>query len=367
MQRLLNLGVTAGLAVAMSGGSMAGPALKSPFGSIEFAQERPVSVRQCKRPPKAVRDISTVSKYGEDREAHRSTIIDAEAAARYAEDSRGLTEFSRGVSNFADDAVSDDADANQDARCAMVWMNGWALQHGLLGKVNPTGESLRKWELASLAAAYLKVREAPQDPAESARVGAWLRRIATEVRSDYSRGMNRDSRSNNHLNWAAWAVMVAAIAADDRDLFAWSVDRLHYALGQIAADGTLPLELKRRQLALAYHNFALAPLIMLREGAYANGIELSPDEERRLQALVDRVIMGIGDPSFIEAKSGFPQDVTQIKATQLAWLEPYFARSGDPRAKQLLDRYRPLTSRRLGGDLTVLFQDGAPSEPRARR
>lgn len=339
--------------------------LQSPFPTADaraaaLVDSGPV---ECPPPPPAVRDIDTVSKYGANRRENDSTIVNPADASKYAADTRPITDFTHRVSRFSDAALTHHATSSGDARCALQWMDAWAAKGALLGRMSDTGEAVRKWELGTLASAYLKIRKAPHDEAAAARVRRWLRQVAVAVRADYSRGTDRDSRSNNHLDWAAWAVMTAAIATDDRDLFGWSMDRFHYALGLISPDGTIPLEVKRRQLALSYHAFALGPLVMLREGAIDNGVKLSALEEQRLGALLDRVITGLSDPSYIAGKAGEDQDMAKVTDTQLAWLEPYYARSHDLRALQLLSARRPMTAPRLGGDLTALFA-GPATQPR---
>lgn len=344
--------------------------LKSPFPRADTLVAAPMasSKTSCRTPPEAVRNILTVSKYGENRRVHASTVVDPAAEAEYEEGTRELNEFTRGLADLTNGFSKFNTAGVRDARCALAWLNAWAEQDALLGRVNESGVAVRKWALASLAAAYLKIRSTPNEPGQSARVRRWLGRVADEVRADYSRNLASDSRSNNHLNWAAWAVMAGAVAADDRDLFDWSMDRYRFALGQIDSDGTLPLELKRRQLAFAYHNYALAPLVLVREAAIANGVTFTPEEERSLQKLIDVVLTGFHDPELVARKSGFRQDVSQLSRESFAWLEPYYARSRDPRAARLLERFRPLSYTRLGGNLTELFGDVTPpaKSPRPR-
>lgn len=341
--------------------------LNSPFPRAQVLAAAPMSSRssaKCRTPPPAVRDILTVSKFGADRRAHGSTVIDPEAEAEYEASTEALTDFTRYVTQLTNGFSKLNTSGARDARCALSWMNSWAEQDGLLGQVNEAGVAVRKWELASLSAAYLKIRNVPADPAQSARVRRWLGRVGAAVKADYSRNLKVDSRSNNHLNWAAWAVMAAAVASEDHELFDWSIDRFRYALAQIEDDGTLPLELKRRQLALSYHNYALGPLIMLREGALANGVALTLKEQDKLSKLVGVVITGLGNPEYLERKAGSAQDLKKFSPESLAWLEPYYARSRDPRAVPLLQRYRPLSYTRLGGNLTELF--GESNAPAAR-
>ena len=356
--KLLIASAAVAFVVVNAQGAASRGTLASPFARAEIIAAAPTVLSgkiNCEEPPAAVRNVVTVSKFGSDGRLHDSTVINPDDAAEYANDVRAITVFSRRVSRMAD-GYSDQSPAGvRNARCALLWMNDWAEQDALLGRVNPAGEAVRKWELGTLAAAYLKIRNAPHDPVQARRVRKWLAAIGREVQADYSRNRKNDSRANNHINWAAWAVMAAAIAADDEPLFDWSLGQFHFALAQISSDGTLPLELKRRQLALAYHDFALAPLLLLQEGAAANHVNLTAAERAGLQRLIDLVLTGLADPRAIGARAGYVQDLTAITPTQLAWLEPYYARTHDPRAKALLDEYRPMISTRLGGNLTLLF------------
>ena len=369
--KLLVAGAALVFVVVNAQGASSRSTLASPFVRAEAIAAAPSVLSgkiNCEEPPPAVRNIVTVSKFGSGGRANDSTVLDPDNAAEYASDVRAVTVFSRRVSRLAD-GFSDRTPAGvRNARCALLWMNDWAEQDALLGRVNPAGEAVRKWELGTIATAYLKIRNAPHDPVQAQRVRKWLASVARAVEADYSRNLDNDSRANNHINWAAWAVMAAAIAADDEALFDWSIDRFRFALAQIGPDGTLPLELKRRQLALAYHDFALAPLLLLQEGAVANGVALTRGEREGLQSLIDLVLSGLADPRAISARAGYVQDQAAITPTQLAWLEPYYARTRDPRAKALLDQYRPLISTRLGGNLTLLFgePDAGQSDAQAQ-
>jgi hypothetical protein len=99
--------------------------------------------------------------------------------------------------------------------------------------------------------------------------------------------------TNNHYYWAGFAVMAAGIAADDRKLFDWGVSTYNEAMSRIQPDGTLPLEMARGQRALHYHVFALAPLTMMAEMGYANGLDLYNANNGALKRLIDVTAAGL--------------------------------------------------------------------------
>jgi poly(beta-D-mannuronate) lyase len=240
-------------------------------------------------------------------------------------------------------------------------LHAWAQAGALLGTVNKQGAYERVWTLAGLSLAYLRVRGAARvDRAEVADVEAWLGGVARAVQSGFGAG-GPISRLNNHACWAATAVAAAALAAHDRDLFGWAVSTGQAALKQVRADGFLPLELQRKALALHYHLFALAPLVMLSELARTNGgslrgFDISDDADLELGSLVERVIAGLRDPSSFAKASGAPQSITlPPRGADLAWAEIVYARSPNRQLGAWIAAARPLRDDRLGGNLTLAF------------
>ena len=231
----------------------------------------------------------------------------------------------------------------------------WARFGALLGNVNRQGSYERIWTLAGLALAYLKVRDAPGvDPAARAAIEAWLVKVATAAKPTDEQ-LTRTSDANNHADWAALAVAAAGAAAHDRALFGRGVARGRIGIAQIGPDGFMPLELARGAMALHYHLFALAPLVMLAELCEANGVDLYSENSDAIRRLANRVLEGLVDPAAFSTAAGVTQQVRPPRGPDLAWAEPYYARFHDRRLIPLLAAARPLRDDRLGGDLTAAF------------
>src|SRR3546814_18958005 len=86
---------------------------------------------------------------------------------------------------------------------------------------------------------------------------------------------------------------------------------------------------------LHYHQFALGPLVMMAETMTRNG---EPDayvwNDNRLNRLAMPVVAGLEDPEWFAGRAGEKQDMAvTIKTTQLAWMEPWQARSPEPRPR----------------------------------
>ena len=309
----------------------------------------------CQPPPAPMRDVLPESFYVDPA----GSIVDSERYAARARIVKPLGDFGNGVARMADRWLGSKPSQPEAARCALGWLDSWARAEAMLGRVTNQGAYERKWALAGVAQAYLRLRDAPdQASAAEARVERWFARLAGEVRTHYGRRTTstRIDVRNNHLYWAALAVAASGIAVQDRELFAWAVEQYRFALTQIVADGTLPLEVARQGKALHYHLFSVMPLVMMAELGTANGLDLYAEHGGALRRLVDRTVEGLHDPSYFERLTGTKQDLAgPLSSWNIAWAEVWYARFRDPALVPLLERYRPARNAWLGGDATLAF------------
>jgi len=222
-------------------------------------------------------------------------------------------------------------------RCILDGYATWADAGALLSEeTSHTGRAMRKWALATLASSWLELKFTPGTSlAGQQATERWLGQLADRVVQEWD-GLPLKS-TNNHSYWAAWAVMASAVALDRRDLFTWSLKEYRIAAGQIAADGTLANELRRRERAQAYHNYALQPLVMIASFARANQVDVIQENKGALARLAGYVLR---------------QDESHPE-----WLEPWCAMQHCTSVTlSRLDASRPLQDRRLGGNLTLLYQ-----------
>ncbi|MDU2871774.1 MAG: alginate biosynthesis protein AlgL, partial [Pseudomonas aeruginosa] len=190
---------------------------------------------------------------------------------------------------------------------------------------------------------------------QSREIEDWFARLGTQVVRDWS-GLPL-KKINNHSYWAAWSVMSTAVVTNRRDLFDWAVSEFKVAANQVDEQGFLPNELKRRQRALAYHNYALPPLAMIAAFAQVNGVDLRQENHGALQRLAERVMKGVDDEETFEEKTGEDQDMTDLKVdNKYAWLEPYCALYRcEPKMLEAKKDREPFNSFRLGGEVTRVF------------
>lgn len=245
--------------------------------------------------------------------------------------------------------------------CAIAWLDRWASADALESeRFNHTGKSIRKWALGSLAGAWLRLKFSESQPLkdypeQSERIERWFLNLAEHTVREWSDLPLK--KINNHSYWAAWSVMAVAVVSDRRDLFDWSVEQFRVAAKQVDDEGFLPNEIRRRQRALAYHNYALPPLAMIAAFAQANGVDLRGENHGALQRLAERVLEGAQNPKIFAQRSGAKQDMGELrKDYKYAWLAPYCSLYDcSPQARELNKDMGPFNSFRLGGEVTQVF------------
>lgn len=256
----------------------------------------------CNPPPAAVRDIEANSFYIDD---HHS-VIDRDLEKNYHDDIRPLEDYLRSVAAMADKRLEkNDVDAG---RCAVAWLDSWAQGGALQGRmINGRGDTQaqfeRKWLLAGLSLAYIKVRELAT-PEQAGHIASWMQDIADQSLVLFD---SPKHKRNNHYYWVGLAVMGTAVATDSRTHLDKARVVFDKALRDIEDDGGLPMEMDRAGMALHYHNFALAPLALMAALSPSMGEDWYGRSGARLDLLARRVAAGIADPAWFQQRTGVHQ------------------------------------------------------------
>ncbi len=329
--------------------------LVAPSGFVQISAEGSAPVECVQLPEPYTDSLDMRSKY-EGSGKSRANLNQA-ALQAYKQSTDDVREFEKRSIDLSEKLLEGRPGA---AVCLARLLGDWAADDALLNdEVNHIGEAVRKWALACASLAYLKLDrvahdEVPQEQREL--IEGWLYRLSEKVRQYYS---NRPLKKvNNHDYWAGWAVMATGIALKKQELFDWAASKYREAAGQIDASGYLPNELRRKQRALEYHNFALQPLVMMAVFAEANGVNLAAENQNALDRLVRRVAEGLNSPKSFELLTGQEQMVDGLlNPWSVAWTEPYVATFGRSALNNMPELpAEHLKSSRLGGDLTRMFQ-----------
>ena len=354
------------LALALFGGA-AQAALVPPQGYYEGIEKLKTGDGnfRCEAAPKPYTGaLQFRSKYeGSDKARATLNVASEKAFRKSTED---ITTLEKGVSKMVGQYMRDGRPAQLD--CALTWLDTWARADALMSTdYNHTGKSMRKWALGSMSGSWLRVGELQAQPlaahrAEAEQIEKWFVRLARQTVRDWS-----DlplEKINNHSYWAAWSVMATAVATDQQELFDWAVKEYKVGVNQVDEQGFLPNEVKRKQRALAYHNYALPPLAMIASFAQANGVDLRKENNFALQRLGEGVLAGARDPVHFNTRAGVKQDLKDLKIdSKYAWLEPWCALYqcvGDTLERK--HDMQPFNSFRLGGDVTRVYDPSAESK-----
>lgn len=299
----------------------------------------------CPRPPPAVVDLELERYYAD----ARGSEVDPALKEAHAAATAPLTRFLREVTREADRAVTrrDGGKAPEKARCVGRWLAAWAESGALLGRMSgPQAEAERKWDLAGLALAYLKLKPELDGKTRTA-IEAWLGRLATASSAFFD---DRGRKRNNHWYWLGAGLAATALATDDARLFESARGVMRDAARDIGGDGTLRHELARGSRALHYHAFSATALVILAELGAARGEDWYAMEDGALHRLVEVTARGLADPAVFDRLSGVAQE--RPVRPGAGWTTLYAARFPGrlpPEAPEAAPAHRW-----LGGDVRVL-------------
>lgn len=294
------------------------------FAAALFAS---AACAECPVPPPAVRDLLAESYYDD---APVFSHIDPLKLAAYEAQVKPVEDYLHAIVAMAD---------RGDKPCAVRWLKLWADNGALAGRLtNDQAHFERRWFLSGVALAYAKVRDGAGRN-DRAAIDGWLITLATAVQQQVEASHNTH---NNLYYWAGLAVTAAAAVTQTPAQLEFGRKVLREAEGEIADDGTLPLELKRGGRALHYLMFAAEPLAMLET--------ILNEHSPKLKKLAYFCIDGSADPEIVAKRVGVPQ--IGIGTGDMDWASVYL-RHNPPETGTMI-RYshtRPDVTR-LGGDIS---------------
>jgi poly(beta-D-mannuronate) lyase len=310
-----------------------------------------VGAAACPDPPPAVRDLA-LPRFYTDAEGSK---VDPEQARRHKALVEPLTAFVRHVVADTDKAVR--SRSPEAAQCPLAWIAAWAEGEAWLGNMGTKqAEYQRKWDLAGIALAYLKLKRYAS-PAQRLSIEPWLIRFAEAAKSFQT---DPARKPNNHLYWLGLGLAATALAADSPRHWDEARRIMEEAAQHVRADGTLPLELERGARALHYHAFAVTPLVVMAEIAARRGEDWYAFANGSLHRLVAVTLEGLREPARFDVLAGVPQE--RPPGTGAGWLTLY----GQRFAERLPDHLPsvPDKHRWVGGDVRLLL-DAIPALPRS--
>ncbi len=311
----------------------------------------------CPTPPAGIQDIKAFGYYRD----KAGSIRDDEKFKETHALTKPFEDFAQSVDDMSTSYL-----ANNDvgaATCTGVWLERWAQDRAMLGQMiiidNDQPEYTRKWTHASVAISYLKVKPA-LSPEARAHIEPWLRELSHATLAYWN---NPKKSRNNHYYWTGVGVMATAVATGDKDLLEDAKSIYRSGLSDIDSDGSLPKEMRRAGRALHYHNFSLAPLVLIAEMSRYVGEDWYALKDNRINLLAERVADGYVDPSWFIKESGTDPQVVPAN-DDFGWAEFYVKHAPHPEKFQPLLAHRPMHMRDLGGNQTLMAEKGVFDQPK---
>ena len=213
----------------------------------------------CPAPPPGQPDIRAIGYYTD----KVGSVIDPALQQQNKDATAPLDRYAADVARMSDDYLRTSDPAA--AQCTLGWLGAWADDGAMLGQMirvnNDQSFYMRQWMLDAVAMAYLKVHD-QANPQQRARIDPWLQKLA---RANLAYWDNPKRRRNNHYYWGGLGVLATGLATDDDALWQAGHAAFQKGIDDIQDDGSLALEMTRGQRALHYHDYALAPLVMMAE------------------------------------------------------------------------------------------------------
>lgn len=186
--------------------------------------------------------------------------IDKAAQAREQSFRRSISAPVSRIAQLADRWRGSNAgDRKVIAACLQANFVAQANAQAMMGAATQFDAFYREWMLASLAISWLKAQDGLTPLDGTDKVRAWLEASGQQVAAFNIDRLAR-GENNNHRYWGGVALMAIGRVTGDGELISTGRRMRAAGLGAVAADGTLPAELKRRSLAFHYHLFAATAL-----------------------------------------------------------------------------------------------------------
>lgn len=326
--------------------------------SLGLSSER-VLAFDCPATPEPVLTMEYDSRYEED-DVTRSEIDDA-ANDEVNASQKPVDDFIRLLADSANRIFTTDADKRAIADCVVSQVAHWASRDALLDLRTDTVRLTFGSRLAGIALALRQVQGHGGTEHDWEAIRVWLRTLSDRQLEFWEQEATAGAKRGNLRAWAALGIGATADLLDDPVLHGWSAWSTRYVLCSASPDGSLPQEMRRGRLALHYQLHAIAPLVVTTRLLADRGYNLQDDCNAALRRVVDFTLSDVATGERTRDITGETQSFfdgsAEISSYNLAWLDAFLSLSPKaPKAQALAQQYQPLSSSKLGGEQTHLWE-----------
>ncbi|MDP3342283.1 alginate lyase family protein [Frigidibacter sp.] len=270
-----------------------------------------------------------------------------------------VDDFISTLASAANHAASSETDQLVAAECVLAGLAAWAEADALseLGTMNAQLSAPSR--VAGLAFAFAQVQPLLPASDDKARVEHWLAARALATMDYFDTEAPKNASRNNLRAWAALAVARVGLTVGDQAMIDWADASVQVMVCSAAEDGSLPLEMARKDLALHYQLHAVAPLVVTAALLQPEGHDLFSACDGALHRLVDFVLAAFDDPSLVEGITGHEQSYfngkEDLRGFEMAWADAYLSLFENPELAKFTEQFVPLGNSKLGGEQSLIW------------
>lgn len=311
----------------------------------------------CPDTPSPVVMLDHGSRYAAD-DASRSDFDEAANTDVNAQ-LKPVDDFIADLAQTANRALIQDADQQAAADCVLVSLAIWAGADALSQLDSDNAHLSMPARLAGLAMAYAQVQPLLPPSADRRMVEDWMAARAGATVEYFDSTAPPKASRNNLRAWAGLAVAQVGLIRQDKGLIDWGDASARLVVCQAAADGSLPLEMARKELALHYQLHALTALVITAALLDRDGHTLFDACDGALHRAVGFAIKAFDNPDTVDRLAGKAQSYTtgkdKLQGFELAWATAYLARFPEPGLTALVKPFLPLANSKIGGKQSLLW------------
>jgi len=255
--------------------------------------------------------------------------------------------------------------ANTDpsaADCVSAGLAAWA-KAGALGDLGTLNAKLSApSRLAGLAFAWDEVKPMRDDTPDAQLIESWLTTLARATMTFFDADAPPNAQKNNLRAWAALAVARVGLTLRDEAMIAWADASVQLVACTANPDGSLPLEMARKRLALHYQLHALAALVPAAVLLQRDGHALFQACGGSLHRSIRFVLEAFADPTEVnrlsKSKQSYFDGSDTVHGFELAWSTGYLATFYAPNLAAFVAPYGDLANSKIGGLQSLVWANG---------
>lgn len=263
------------------------------------------------------------------------------------------------LASAANRAVSTLADRSAATECVLSALAIWAKAGALSDLSTMNAQLSAPSRVAGLAFAYAQIKPFLEPSDDQALVEQWFSDRARATMAYFDTDAPKNAARNNLRAWAGLAVARIGLTVDDAAMIDWADATARLVACQAAPDGSLPLEMARKDLALHYQLHAVTPLVVTAALLQDRGHALFQACDKAIPRAVSFVLDAFDDPELVEKLTGHPQSYftgsEKLRGFELAWAAAYLSVYYSPRLTDFVAEYGALGNSKLGGRQSLLW------------